>query len=78
MAKMAELTDYRGYYGSGAVVLDQGSVFFQIADILLYMVGSGEESKIKAKSAMARARQLSRSLQTAAIMKHVRTSNRRC
>ena len=34
----------------------------------------GEESKTKAKSAMARARQLSQGLQTAAIMKHVRNA----
>ena len=74
MAKMAELTDYWGYYGSDDVVLDQGSVFFQVADILLFMVGTGEESKLKAKSAMARARQLSKGLQTAAIMKHVRNA----
>ena len=41
MAKMAELTDYWGYYGSGTVVLDQEGVFYQIADILLFMVGTG-------------------------------------
>ena len=38
MTKMAELTDYWGYYGSDAVVLDRESVFFQVADILLFMV----------------------------------------
>ena len=74
MTKMAELTDYWGYYGSDDVVLDQGSVFFQVADILLFMVGTGEESKLKAKSAMARATQLSKGLQTADIMKHVRNA----
>ena len=74
MTKMAELTDYWGYYGSDDVVLNQSSVFFQVADILLFMVGTGEESKLKAKSAMARARQLSKGLQTAAIMKHVRNA----
>ena len=56
------------------MVLDQESVFFQVADILLFMVGTGEESKLTAKSAMARARQLSKGLQTAAIMKHVRNA----
>ena len=78
MTKMAELTDYVywGYYGSDAVVLNQESVLFQVADILLFMVGTGEESKIKAKSAMARARQLSKGLQTAAVrvMKHMRNA----
>ena len=52
MSKMAELTDYWGYYGSDDVVLNQSSVFFQVADILLFMVGTGEESKLKAKSAI--------------------------
>ena len=73
MWKMSELTDYWGYYGSDEVVLDTRSVFHQFADILLYMV-VGEESKPKARSAMARARKLSKNLQTAAIMMHVRNA----
>ena len=63
-------TVYWGYYSSDAVVLNTDSVFHQFADILLYMV-VGEESKPKSRSAMARARKLSKTLQTAAIMKHV-------
>ena len=70
---MSELTDYWGYYGSDEVVLDTGSVFHQFADSLLYMV-VGEESKPKARLATARARKLSKNLQTAAIMKHVRNA----
>ena len=73
MWKMAELTGYWGYYGIDEVVLDTESVFHRFADILSYMVVGGE-SKPKARSAMARARKLSKNLQTAAIMKHVRNS----
>ena len=42
----------------------------------MHILCTGEDSKIKAKSAicMARARQLSKGLQTAAIMKHVRNA----
>ena len=73
MWKMSELTDYWGYYGSDEVVLDTESVFHQFADTLLYKV-VGEESKPKSRSVMARARKLSKTLQTAAIMKHVRNA----
>jgi hypothetical protein len=73
MWKMSELTDYWGYYGTDEIVLDVDSVFHQFADILLYMV-VGEEAKPKVRSAMARARKLSKTLQTAAIMKHVRSA----
>ena len=71
--KMSELTDYWGFYWSDEAVLDAGSVFHQFADSLLYMV-VGEESKPKARSAMARARKLSKNLQTAAITRHVRNA----
>ena len=70
---MSELTGYLGYYGSDEVVLDVNSVFHQFADILLYMV-VGEEAKPKPRSAMARASKLSKTLQTAAIMKHLRNA----
>ena len=73
MWTMSELTGYWGYYGSDEVVLDVNSVFHQFADILLYMV-VGEEAKPKARSAMARASKLSKTLQTAAIMKHLRNA----
>ena len=77
MWEIPELTGYWGYYGSDGVVMDADNVFHQFADILLYngMV-VGEEPKPKSRSAMARARKLSKTFQTAAIMKHVKKCNK--